>query len=56
MDHLPVPYDSEPPRSNRVAELLALHGWNTVIDLAVYGTLAALALERNGTNGRTAQA
>jgi len=53
MDHLPVPYDGEPPRSDRFAELLALHGWNTVIDLAVYGTIAALALERNG---RAAQA
>ena len=56
MDHLPIPYDSEPPRSNRIAEVFAAHGWNTVIDFAVYGTLAALVLERNGVNGKTATA
>lgn len=55
MDHLPIPYDSEGPRSNRFAEVLAVHGWNTVIDIAVYGTLVALLLERNGgANGRPA--
>jgi hypothetical protein len=46
MDRLPVPYTSEVARSNRSAELLALHGWNTVVDLMVYGALGALVLQR----------
>jgi len=48
MDKFPVPYTSEVPRSNRFAELIALRGWNMVIDIAVYGAIAALALDRNG--------
>jgi hypothetical protein len=46
MDRLPVPYTSEVARSGRSAELIALHGWNMVVDITVYGALAALALAR----------
>lgn len=53
MDKLPVPYTSEVARSGRFAEVVALQGWNMVVDIAVYGSLAALALTRSA---RTASA
>ncbi len=56
MDPLPLPYDTMPARSCGPIEVAATQAWNAVIDLAVYGTLAVLALERNGTNGRSAEA
>jgi hypothetical protein len=55
MDPLPLPYDSMPGHSGSNAEVLATQAWNAVIDMAVYGTMAVLALERNG-NGRKAGA
>src|SRR3990170_6124885 len=48
MDSLPLPYDDMPPRSRRLGDVLASQAWNAVIDMAVYGTLAVLALERKG--------
>ena len=51
MDPLPLPYDSMPARSSSWLEALATQGWNAVIDMAVYGILAILALERLGING-----
>jgi hypothetical protein len=50
MDPLPLPYDGTPIRSKRLAEVLAVQGWNAVIDMAVYGALAALVLQRNGAS------
>lgn len=55
MDPLPLPYDTMPARSSGPIEVAATQAWNAVIDLAVYGTLAVLALERNGANGRSAE-
>lgn len=52
MDPLPLPYDNMRPRTSNPWEVVAAQAWNAVIDMAVYGTLAILALERNGTNGR----
>ena len=51
MDPLPLPYDSRPARSGSWLEALATQAWNAVIDMAVYGILAMLALERIGANG-----
>ena len=56
MDPLPLPYDSMPARSGSRLEALATHSWNAVIDMAVYGILAMLALERNGANGHAPDA
>jgi hypothetical protein len=56
MDPLPLPYDSTPPQSGSPWEVVASQAWNAVIDMAVYGTLAVLALERNGRNGQVAEA
>ena len=55
MDPLPLPYDTMPARSKGFFEVAAVQAWNAVIDMAVYGTLAVLALDRNG-NGREAEA
>ena len=52
MDPLPLPYDSRPAYSSSWLEALATQGWNAVIDVAVYGILAKLALERMGANGK----
>ena len=52
MDRLPLPYESMPPRTDRFSEVAAGQAWNAVIDMATYGTLAVLALERSGMNGR----
>ncbi|MDP3767871.1 MAG: hypothetical protein Q8S13_07635 [Dehalococcoidia bacterium] len=51
MDPLPLPYASTTPRSGTLAEVVAAQAWNAVIDMAIYGTLAVLAFERNGANG-----
>jgi hypothetical protein len=51
MDQLPLPYDTMPDRTDRVSEAVAALAWNAVIDMAFYGTLAVLTLERNGANG-----
>jgi hypothetical protein len=47
MDPLPLPYDNMPSRTSSVWEVVAAQAWNAVIDMAVYGPLAVLALERN---------
>lgn len=52
MDPLPLPYDSMPPRTGGIWEVLATQAWNGVIDMAFYGLLVVLATERNGANGR----
>ena len=51
MDRLPLPYDSTAPRTDRFSEVAFGQAWNAVIDMAAYGIVAVLALERNGTNG-----
>lgn len=56
MDPLPLPYDSMPPLSGSIWEVVGTQAWNAVIDMAFYGILAVLALERNGTNGKKAGA
>ncbi|MCH8026260.1 MAG: hypothetical protein IH866_05645 [Chloroflexi bacterium] len=56
MDPLPLPYDSMPARDGGRWEALATQAWNAVIDMAVYGILAMLALERNGANGHAPDA
>lgn len=48
MDLLPVPYDTMPSRSVGLVQATATQAWNAVIDLAVYGIVAAFVLERNG--------
>ncbi len=48
MDRLPLPYEGISSRPGRLSAVAAAHGWNAVIDMAVYGTLAVLAFERNG--------
>ena len=55
MDLLPLPYDKMPARAGGVWEIAATQSWNAVIDMAIYGLLAVLALERNGANRRPAQ-
>jgi len=55
MDRLPVPYDVMPIRNASTSEVFLTEAWNAVVDMATYGTLAVLALERNG-NGRKAEA
>ncbi len=56
MDPLPLPYDHMESRTNNPWEVVAAQGWNAVIDMAVYGTLALLVQERSGVNGRGAEA
>ncbi len=51
MDHLPLPYDKMPTGSSGVYEAAVTRSWNAVVDLAVYGLLAVLTLDRNGSNG-----
>ncbi len=55
MDPLPLPYDNMRPRTGNPWEVVAAQAWNAVIDMAVYGTLAMLVLERNGANGRVTE-
>jgi hypothetical protein len=50
MDHLPLPYDTMPARGSGPVEMAATQAWNAVLDLAAYGVLAVLALERNGSD------
>ncbi len=52
MDRLPLPYDGTIPRASGFPEVAAGQAWNAVIDMATYGILAAVALER--TNGHLA--
>jgi hypothetical protein len=55
MDPLPLPYDSMPLRAVSFWEAIVSQAWNAVIDMAFYGTLAAVVFER-GPNSRRAQA
>ncbi len=48
MDRLPLPYDVSGLRSAGFAEVIVSQAWNAVIDMAFYGTIAALLFERNG--------
>jgi hypothetical protein len=48
MDPLPLPYDSMQLRSASRWEVIVSQAWNAVIDMAVYGTLAAVLFDRNG--------
>jgi hypothetical protein len=52
MDPLPLPYDNMPLRSASFGEVVVSQAWNAVIDMACYGTLAALLLDRNGSAKR----
>jgi hypothetical protein len=55
MDRLPLPYDNMPLRAASFWEAVVSQAWNAVIDMASYGTLAAMLFER-GPNGRRAEA
>jgi hypothetical protein len=55
MDRLPVPYDVMPMRSASLWEVGVSQAWNAVVDMAFYGTLAALIFDRNGANGKRAE-
>jgi len=55
MDRLPLPYDAMPMRSASLWEVGVSQAWNAVIDMAFYGTLAAILFDRNG-NGKRAEA
>ena len=48
MDLLPLPYDTMPPSSVGPVEAALTQGWNAVIDVAAYGIMAMLVLDRNG--------
>ena len=48
MDLLPLPYDTMPASAGYPVQIAATQGWNAVIDLAAYGLLASLVMERNG--------
>ena len=50
MDRLPVPYDNMPRRNATFWEAVASQAWNAVLDMAVYGSLAALLFERTPAN------
>ncbi len=47
MDKLPLPYDTAQRWWGSAGQVVAAQGWNAVIDLAVYGTVAMVALGRN---------
>lgn len=51
MDPLPLPYDSMDAREGGRWEVVATQAWNAVIDMAVYGLLAMITMERTGLNG-----
>jgi len=55
MDPLPLPYDNLRPQSTP-RDMVAVQAWNAVIDMAIYGTLAVMALERNGARQSSAKA
>jgi hypothetical protein len=46
MDRLPLPYDNMPRKNASFWEAVASQAWNAVIDMAFYGSLAALLVER----------
>lgn len=48
MDLLPLPYDTMPASAGYPVQIAATQAWNAVIDLAAYGLLASLVMERNG--------
>ena len=48
MDLLPLPYDTMPASAGYPIQIAATQAWNAVIDLAAYGLLASLVMERNG--------
>jgi hypothetical protein len=52
MDRLPLPYDNMPLRTASFWEGVFSQAWNAVIDMAFYGTVAAVLFDRNG-NGHT---
>lgn len=52
MDPLPLPYDTMPAQLTDVRETALTQAWNAVIDLAVYGALAVIALDRNGNGSK----
>jgi hypothetical protein len=54
MDPLPLPYDDMPPRTRSPWDAAAAHGWNGVVDLAVYGTGAVMVLGWLGSRGKPA--
>ena len=58
MDRLPVPYDNMPRRNASFWEAVASQAWNAVLDMAVYGSTAALLFERGerAPNGRNPDA
>ena len=56
MDRLPLPYDVMPLRNASISEVVVSQAWNAVIDMAFYGTLAALIFDRNGANAKRAEA
>jgi hypothetical protein len=55
MDPLPLPYDPAATRAGTRGEAMLGRAWNIVIDLALYGTIAVLALERRGGRKRAAE-
>lgn len=56
MDNLPLPYDDMTPRTAGLLDAAAGNAWNAVVDVAIYGTLAALVLGRKGTDEQPAEA
>ncbi len=56
MDRLPLPYDVMGLRNASFSEILVSQAWNAVIDMAFYGTLAALIFDRNSANGKHSEA
>lgn len=56
MDPLPLPYDGTPMRTASLWEVVFSQAWNAVIDMAFYGTAAALLLDRGGNGKRPAEA
>jgi hypothetical protein len=50
MDRLPVPYDNMPRKDATFWEAVASQAWNAVLDMAVYGSIAALLFERTPAN------
>ena len=52
MDLLPMPYDTQPPRLVSPIEAAVTQAWNAVIDVATYGILAVLVMERNGHHSK----
>jgi hypothetical protein len=53
MDRLPLPYDNMPRENAGVWETVASQAWNAVIDMAFYGSIAALLFERGASGQQT---